>query len=134
MAAFLAAEIRRHPRLVVMGDFNIAPDDRDVHDPAAWHEQVLCSTPEREALKRVLDAGLFDSFRLFNDDGGHYSWWDYRQGAFRRNLGLRIDLILASEALREALPRCRASTASRAQWERASDHTPYHWKSNDGSR
>jgi exodeoxyribonuclease-3 len=133
VAGFLAAEIRRHPRLVVLGDFNIAPDDRDVHDPVAWHEQVLCSTPEREALKRVLDCGFFDSFRLFNDDGGHYSWWDYRQGAFRRNLGLRIDLILASEALRE---HCRGASIDRAprKWERASDHTPVSLEINDGSR
>ena len=133
VAGFLAAEIRRHPRLVVLGDFNIAPDDRDVHDPVAWREQVLCSTPEREALKRVLDAGLVDSFRLFNDEGGHYSWWDYRQGAFRRNLGLRIDLILASEALRE---HCRGAAIDRAprQWERASDHTPVSLEINDGSR
>ncbi len=123
VGAFLAEEIRRHPRLLVMGDFNIAPDDRDVHDPAAWQEQIMCSTPERDALKRILDAGLVDSFRLFNDDGGHYSWWDYRQGAFRRNLGLRIDLILASEALRGA---CRSAEIDRAprRWERASDHVP----------
>jgi len=123
VATFLDAEIRRHPRLVVMGDFNIAPDDRDVHDPAAWHEQVLCSTPEREALKRLAGAGLVDSFRLFNADGGHYSWWDYRQGAFRRNLGLRIDLILASEALRDS---CRGAGIDREPrtWERASDHSP----------
>jgi len=123
VAGFLAAEIRNHPRLVVLGDFNIAPDDRDVHDPVAWHEQVLCSTPERDALKRVLDAGLFDSFRLFNEDGGHYSWWDYRQAAFRRNLGLRIDLILIGEALRGA---ARSSVIDRdpRTWERASDHTP----------
>jgi len=121
--AFLAAELQRHPQLVVLGDFNIAPDDRDVHDPAAWHEQILCSTPERAALKSILDLGLHDSFRLFENNGGHYSWWDYRQGAFRRNLGLRIDLILASEALR---PRCIASTIDRVPrtWERASDHTP----------
>jgi exodeoxyribonuclease III len=133
VAGFLAAEIRNHPRLVVLGDFNIAPDDRDVHDPVAWREQVLCSTPERDALKRVLDTGLFDSFRLFNDDGGHYSWWDYRQGAFRRNLGLRIDLILASEALRE---RCRGAAIDRAprKWERASDHTPVSLEITDGSR
>ena len=123
VGAFLAEEIRRHPRLVVMGDFNIAPDDRDVHDPAAWHEQVLCSTPERDALRRLLDIGLVDSFRLFNEDGGHYSWWDYRQGAFRRNLGLRIDLVLVSDALRA---RCRRAWIEREPrtWERASDHTP----------
>ncbi|MBS0556050.1 MAG: exodeoxyribonuclease III [Proteobacteria bacterium] len=121
--AFLAEEIRRHPHLVVLGDFNIAPDDRDVHDPAAWHEQILCSTPERDALKAIVDLGLHDSFRLFEAGGGHFSWWDYRQAAFRRNLGLRIDLILASDALRE---RCRASIIDRTPrtWERPSDHAP----------
>ncbi|HEY7872085.1 MAG TPA: exodeoxyribonuclease III [Rudaea sp.] len=121
--AFLAEEIRRHPNLVVLGDFNIAPDDRDVHDPSAWHEQVLCSTPERDALKSMFDLGLHDSFRLFNDEAGHFSWWDYRQAAFRRNLGLRIDLVLASEALRA---RCRGSVIDRTPrtWERPSDHTP----------
>ena len=120
---FLAAEMQNHPNLVVLGDFNIAPEDRDVHDPAAWREQILCSTPERAALKSMLDLGLHDTFRLFENDAGHYSWWDYRQGAFRRNLGLRIDLILASAALRA---RCRASRIDRTPrtWERASDHTP----------
>lgn len=121
--AYLAEEIRRHPSLVVLGDFNIAPDDRDVHDPAAWHEQILCSTPERNALKSMLALGLHDSFRLFNDEAGHFSWWDYRQAAFRRNLGLRIDLILVSHALRA---RCRASLIDRTPrtWERPSDHAP----------
>jgi exodeoxyribonuclease-3 len=121
--AFLEAEMQRFPQMVVLGDFNIAPDDRDVHDPAAWHEQILCSTPERAALKSLLDLGLHDSFRLFENDGGHYSWWDYRQGGFRRNLGLRIDLILASEALRT---RCRGASIDRSPrtWERPSDHTP----------
>ena len=121
--AFLAEEIRRHPTLVVLGDFNIAPDDRDVHDPSAWHEQVLCSTPERDALKSMFDLGLHDSFRLFESTGGHFSWWDYRQAAFRRDLGLRIDLILASEALRA---RCRGSVIDRTPrtWERPSDHAP----------
>jgi exodeoxyribonuclease-3 len=120
---FLAAELQRHPNLVVLGDFNIAPDDRDVHDPQLWHEQILCSTPERAAFKSLLDVGLHDSFRLFETNGGHYSWWDYRQGAFRRNMGLRIDLILASEALRA---RCRSSAIDRTPrtWERASDHSP----------
>ena len=121
--AWLERELREHPNLVVLGDFNIAPDDRDVHDPAAWHEQVLCSTPERDALKRQLDLGLADSFRLFTEDSGHYSWWDYRQAAFRRNLGLRIDLILVSDALRT---HARAATIDREPrtWERASDHAP----------
>lgn len=131
VTAFLADEIKRHPRLVVMGDFNIAPDDRDVHDPAAWAGQILCSAPEREALARLLGLGLFDSFRLFNEDGGHYSWWDYRQAAFRRNLGLRIDLILAGEALRA---QCRAAGIERdpRTWERASDHTPVVLEIDDG--
>jgi exodeoxyribonuclease-3 len=131
MQEFLAQEMQRHPNLVVLGDFNIAPDDRDVHDPLAWHEQVLCSTPERAALKSLLDLGLHDTFRLFENNGGHYTWWDYRQGAFRRNLGLRIDLILASDNLRA---RCRASTIDRAPrtWERASDHTPVMLELADG--
>jgi exodeoxyribonuclease-3 len=123
VTAHLQEELRRHPRMVVLGDFNIAPDDRDVHDPAAWHEQILCSTPERDALRGMLDLGFVDSFRLFNQEGGHYSWWDYRQAAFRRNLGLRIDLVLASAALR---PHCRGASIEREPrtWERASDHTP----------
>ena len=131
VTAHLAEEIRRHPRLVVMGDFNIAPDDRDVHDPAAWHEQILCSTPEREALQRLLDIGLSDSFRLFDEAPGQYSWWDYRQAAFRRNLGLRIDLILVSEALRA---QCTAASIDRVPrtWERASDHTPVLLETDDG--
>ena len=120
---FLEGEVRNDPRLVVMGDFNIAPDDRDVHDPVAWHEQILCSTPERDALRRLLDLGLVDSFRLFDTEAGHYSWWDYRQAAYRRNLGLRIDLVLASAALR---PHCRGASIEREPrtWERASDHAP----------
>jgi len=123
MHDFLAAELQRFPQMIVLGDFNIAPEDRDVHDPALWHEQVLCSTPERAALARLTALGLHDSFRLFDADAGRYSWWDYRQGAFRRNLGLRIDLILVSAALRAA---CRAATIERVTrtWERPSDHAP----------
>ena len=123
MRAFLATELQRYPQLVVLGDFNIAPADADVHDPAAWHEQVLCSTPERAALNALLELGLHDTFRLFEPAAGHYTWWDYRQGAFRRNLGLRIDLILASAGLRD---RCRAAGIDRLPrtWERPSDHTP----------
>ena len=120
---YLAAELQHFPQMIVMGDFNIAPQDRDVHDPAAWHEQILCSTPERAALAQLQALGLHDSFRLFEAEAGHYSWWDYRQGAFRRNLGLRIDLVLVSEALRA---RCSGASIERAPrtWERASDHTP----------
>jgi exodeoxyribonuclease III len=123
VSAYLAMEMQRFPHVVVLGDFNIAPEDRDVHDPAAWHEQILCSTAERAALKGLLDLGLQDTFRLFTEEAGHYSWWDYRQAGFRRNLGLRIDLILASNALRA---RCRGAWIDRTPrtWERPSDHTP----------
>lgn len=121
--AFLAEQLRQYPRLIVLGDFNIAPEDRDVYDPLVWHEQILCSTPERDALKSMLELGLHDSFRLFENAGGHYSWWDYRQAAFRRNLGMRIDLILASDDLRA---HCHAAWIDREprMRERPSDHTP----------
>ncbi|MFC4765546.1 exodeoxyribonuclease III [Dyella koreensis] len=120
---FLAREIERHPNLVVLGDFNIAPDDRDVYDPATWGEDILCSPPERAALKAITDLGLHDSFRLFEQGGEHYSWWDYRQAAFRRNMGLRIDLILLGDALK---PAAKAAAIDRTprRWERPSDHTP----------
>lgn len=120
---FLAAELERHPRLAVVGDFNIAPEDRDVHDPEAWREQILCSTPERDALRALLELGFTDSFRRFEQPDGIFSWWDYRMNNFRRNRGLRIDLILTSPALTEALT---ASTVDREprSWERPSDHAP----------
>ena len=120
---WLSEEIRRWPKLEVMGDFNIAPDDRDVHDPAAWEEKILCSTAERNALKRLLSLGLHDSFRLHNEEAGQFSWWDYRAAGFRRNLGLRIDLALISEALKST---CSASVIDREprSWERPSDHAP----------
>ena len=121
---WLAEEIKAHPKLVVLGDFNIAPDERDVHDPAVWNEDhILTSTAERAALRRLLDLGLHDSFRLHNDEAGVFSWWDYRAAGFRRNLGLRIDLCLVSDALRE---RCRGAEVDREPrtWERPSDHAP----------
>lgn len=121
---WLAAEIARHPKLVVLGDFNIAPDDRDVHDPAVWNDDsILTSTAERAALRRLLALDLHDSYRLFHEQGGQFSWWDYRQAAFRRNIGLRIDLVLVSAALRAA---CVSGTIDREPrgWERASDHAP----------
>ncbi len=120
---FLEGELRNDPRLVVMGDFNIAPDDRDVYDPVVWHEKILCSTPEREAFKRLLDLGLTDSFRQFDESAGKFSWWDYRQAGFRRDLGLRIDLLLASPPL---MQRATAASIDRDPrgWERPSDHTP----------
>ena len=120
---WLREEIALHPNLVVLGDFNIAPDDRDVWDPKRWREKILCSTPEREALQSVFALGLHDSFRLFNDEAGHHSWWDYRLSGFERGWGLRIDLVLVSEALKA---RCTAAGIDREPrgWERPSDHTP----------
>jgi len=121
--AFVADELSRDPKLVVMGDFNIAPDDRDVHDPEAWRDQILCSPPERSALGGMLALGLHDSFRVFESGAGHFSWWDYRQAAFRRNLGLRIDLVLVSDALKASLTAAGIDREPRMQ-ERPSDHAP----------
>lgn len=120
---WVSDELQRHPKLVLLGDFNIAPDDRDVYDPAAWNGQILCSEAERSALGRLLDMGLHDSYRLFESGAGSFSWWDYRGAGFRRNLGLRIDLVLVSEALRAC---CSAAGIDREPrtWERPSDHTP----------
>jgi exodeoxyribonuclease III len=120
---WLAAEARQHENLVVLGDFNIAPDDRDVHDPEQWREKILCSTPERNALKRLFELGLDDTFRRFEQAENVYSWWDYRMNAFRRKMGLRIDLVLASKSMAS---RCMASYVDiepRRQ-ERPSDHAP----------
>ncbi len=123
LRTWLAELLQTHPRLLLVGDFNIAPDDRDVHDPAAWHEKILCSTPERAAFRQFLDLGLRDTFRQHESEAGHFSWWDYRAGGFRRNQGLRIDLILASSPLAE---RCQASSIRRTPrtWEKPSDHAP----------
>lgn len=120
---FLAAELARHPRLVVLGDFNVAPEDRDVHDPAAWQDQVLCSGPERAALAALLDLGLSDCFRRFDQPAAAFSWWDYRAAGFRRNAGLRIDLVLASSALAATCRDCRIDPGPRG-WDRPSDHAP----------
>jgi len=119
----LAAELARHPQLVVLGDFNVAPEPRDVHDPKEWEGKVLFSEPEREALRRVVALGLHDVFRRFEQPEKEFSWWDYRMNAFRRNRGLRIDLILASDAL---AARCTGSHIDKQprRNERPSDHTP----------
>ena len=121
---WLAEELHKHPRMIVLGDFNIAPDERDVHDPALWNDaHILTSTAERAALNRLYDLGLHDVYRALNPEARDFSWWDYRQGAFRRNLGLRIALTLVSEALR---PPCTASGIDREPrtWDRPSDHAP----------
>jgi exodeoxyribonuclease III len=119
----LSAELARHPYCVVLGDFNIAPEDRDVHDPAAWAGKVLCSPPEREALRAIVELGFVDSFRLFEQPERSFSWWDYRAGAFRRNRGLRIDLVLASQALGRDCCGCRIDAGPRGL-PRPSDHAP----------
>lgn len=119
----LRDELARHPRLIVLGDFNIAPEDRDMHDPAAWAGQVLCSVAERAAFQRLLALGLTDAFRLFPQEDHSFSWWDYRAAAFRRNLGLRIDHLLVSPALATVCTACRVDKAPR-RLERPSDHAP----------
>jgi len=116
-------ELAEHERFAVVGDFNIAPDDRDVHDPRLWYERIMCSTPEREALGRLLALGLEDTFRRFEQPEKTFTWWDYRLNAFRRNLGLRIDLVLASRALAERCKGCRVDPSPR-KLKRPSDHAP----------
>lgn len=116
-------DLPQHPRWVLAGDYNIAPEDRDVHDPLAWAGQVLCSDPERERFSALLALGLSDAFRLFEQAPKTYSWWDYRQLAFRRNRGLRIDHLLVSDALRPSVKACQVDKTARAQ-EQPSDHAP----------
>ena len=120
---YVAAELAVHEKLVVLGDFNVAPEDRDVHDPKAWEGSVHVSPQERAALSTLVDTGLADVFRLFEQPEKLYSWWDYRMLAFRRNAGLRIDLILASPALAQKCGACRIDKAPR-KLERPSDHAP----------
>lgn len=120
---WISQEAAHHPQLAVVGDYNIAPEDRDVHDPAAWEGMVHVSERERAALRRLLDIGLTDAFRLFEQPEKSYSWWDYRGLGFRLNKGLRIDHILLSPAL---VQRCSACVIDRTprKWEQPSDHTP----------
>ncbi len=120
---WLKDELQRHPRLALLGDFNIAPEPRDVHDPALWEGQVLFSEPERVAFRDLLELGLQDSFRLFEQPEKSFSWWDYRMNAFRRNLGLRIDHILLSAPLAQACVAARIDKDARKA-ERPSDHAP----------
>lgn len=124
LEARLTEELAAHPRLALVGDFNIAPLDLDVHDPAAWQEKILCSTPEREAFERLIELGLTDTLRAHApQEESLFSWWDYRQAGFRRNLGLRIDHILLSE---QAFGQCRSSGVDRVPrgLEQPSDHAP----------
>lgn len=123
LRAWLQDELSRHPHLVLMGDFNIAPTDIDVYDPVAWKDQIHCTVPEREHFQQLLQLGLVDAFRLFEQPPKSWSWWDYRNLAFRKNQGLRIDHILVSQALQAKVSACVIDKAPRKN-ERPSDHAP----------
>lgn len=123
LTACLKVELQKYPRLALAGDFNIAPEDRDVHDPKLWQGRVLFSEPERCAFKELLELGLQDSFRLFEQPEKSYTWWDYRLNAFKRNMGLRIDHILLSAELAKVCRSCTIDRARRAH-DRPSDHAP----------
>jgi exodeoxyribonuclease-3 len=121
--SWLAGELQKYPKLAVLGDYNIAPEDRDCHDPAAWVGQILVSPPEREHFQQLLQLGFHDSFRLFEQPEKSFSWWDYRMMGFRRNFGMRIDHILVSEALKASCTAAYIDKTPR-KLERPSDHTP----------
>ena len=123
LAAWLRDEMTRHPKLALAGDFNIAPEDRDVHDPQAWAGQVLFSEPEKQAFRDLQALGLVDSFRLFDQPERSYSWWDYRMLAFRRKMGLRIDHVLLSQPLAPLCTACTIDIEPRRR-EQPSDHAP----------
>jgi exodeoxyribonuclease-3 len=131
LASWLSKELQTHPLLAVLGDFNVAPEDRDVHDPKAWEDQVHVSEPERAAWRALLALGLKDTFRLFEQPEKVFSWWDYRMMGFRRNAGLRIDQVLVSADLAK---RCTACTIDKAprKLERPSDHAPVIAEFGDG--
>ena len=124
ITGWIGEELKQHPQLVVNGDFNIAPDDRDVHDPEVWNDgHILTSAAERAAYRAMLGLGLHDAFRLKHDHAGVFSWWDYRAAAYRRNMGLRIDLNLVSDALKDKVVDAGIDREPRT-WERPSDHAP----------
>ena len=123
VTAWLKTESAENPGLIVVGDFNIAPDERDVHDPKAWEGQVLFSAPERKAFQDLLAVGLKDAFRLFDQPAQAFTWWDYRMNAFRRKMGMRIDHILVSDNLAQQCRTCTIDVEPRRD-ERPSDHAP----------
>ncbi len=120
---YLKDELKAHKQLIVLGDFNIAPEDRDIHDPKAWRGQVLASDAERTALQEILALGFIDSFRLFEHPENIYSWWDYRGGAYWKNKGLRIDLILVNNGIQAQCSSCWIDKKPRG-WLQPSDHAP----------
>ena len=123
LRAWVADELSRHPRLVLMGDYNIAPEDRDVCDPVAWAGQIHCTDEERAHFTGLAGLGLVDAFRLFEQPPRIWSWWDYRNLAFRKNQGLRIDHILVSQLLLPSVAACQVDKLPRKN-ERPSDHAP----------
>ncbi len=120
---WLREQMARHPRLVLLGDFNVAPEDRDSYDPVGLRETIHHTTQEREHFRKLLALGLTDSFRMFDQPEKSYSWWDYRMLGYQKNRGLRIDHILVSEALKPLVKTCVIDRVPR-KWEKPSDHTP----------
>lgn len=120
---YMQTILQQHSKVVLLGDFNVAPSNIDVYDPEKWRDKILCSVPEREWFGRLLAAGLTDSLHHLDPNTAHYTWWDYRMNMFKRKLGLRIDHILVSEALVACLQQAHVDTHARA-WERPSDHAP----------
>ena len=123
LRGWVREELAQNPRLVLMGDYNVAPEDRDVYDPVLWAGQIHCTPEEREQFRALVGLGMHDAFRLFEQPEKCWSWWDYRNLAFRRNQGLRIDHILVSEALKPEVRACTIDRAPRKN-ERPSDHAP----------
>ncbi|OGT37211.1 MAG: exodeoxyribonuclease III [Gammaproteobacteria bacterium RIFCSPHIGHO2_12_FULL_38_14] len=120
---FLQSESKSYSQLIVLGDFNIAPQEIDVHDPKRWEGQVLFSQKERDAFHKILEVGFEDCYRKYSPSAQKFTWWDYRLNAYKRNLGLRIDHILANKPLSSLCKKCYIDEAPRA-WERPSDHAP----------
>ena len=123
LVEWLRGELLRHPRVVLLGDFNIAPEDRDVHDPVYWKDQIMCSKPERAAFHELIALGFVDGFRCFEQPAKSYTWWDYRRFAYRRDRGLRIDHILLSGQLADSCSACVIDRKAHDN-DRPSDHVP----------
>ena len=123
LRAFFDHNFQRDAPVVLCGDFNVAPEDRDIHNPQLWQERIMCSQAERTALDEIKRWGFTDTFRQHHEEGGHFSWWDYRAGAFRRNMGLRIDHIWATQPLLASSTNTWIDVEPRT-WERPSDHAP----------
>lgn len=121
--AWLEQLTKQYDKIILLGDFNIAPDDADVHDPTSWQNKILCSTEERNFIGKIEDLFLVDTFRLFDQEEGLYSWWDYRGGSFRKNNGLRIDLIFVNANLKGSVTGSFIDSSTRG-WEKPSDHAP----------